>query len=110
MLIGSWREVQERERVIDLFGQDVLPTVVNQLLSQPIGQTPELREVCVMVLDVRNFTTFSEARPADEGVRYLNMLWSFMVRTVNEHDAIVNKFLASAFLATYAAPLTPPHH
>ena len=105
-LVETLREVQERERVVDLFGQHVSPRVVNQLLSQPTGQTPELREVCVMVLDIRNFTTFSEARPADEVVRYLNMLWSFMVRTVNEHDGIVNKFLGDGFLAIFGAPLT----
>ena len=105
-LIETLREVQERERVVDLFGQHVSPSVVNQLLSQPTRETPELREVCVMVLDVRNFTTFSEARPADEVVRYLNTLWSFMVRTVNEHHGIVNKFLGDGFLAIFGAPLT----
>jgi adenylate cyclase len=105
-IIETLREVQERERVIDLFGQHVSPTVVNELLSRPIVQTPELREVCVMVLDIRNFATFSEARPADEVVRYLNTLWSFMVRTVNEEDGIVNKFLGDGFLAVFGAPLT----
>jgi adenylate cyclase len=105
-VIETLREVQERERVVDLFGQHVSPSVVNQILSQPTGQTPELREVCVMVLDIRNFTTFSEERPADEVVRYLNTLWSFMVRTVNEHDGIVNKFLGDGFLAVFGAPLT----
>ncbi len=108
-LIETLREVQERERVVDLFGQHVSPSVVNQLLTQPTGHAPELREVCVMVLDVRNFTTFSEARPADEVVRYLNMLWSFMVRTVNEHNGIVNKFLGDGFLAIFGAPLTTGH-
>jgi adenylate cyclase len=105
-IVETLREVQERERVVDLFGQHVSPSVVNQILSQHTDQTPELREVCVMVLDVRNFTTFSEARPADEVVRYLNTLWSFMVRTVNEHDGIVNKFLGDGFLAIFGAPLT----
>ena len=105
-LIETLREAQERERVVDLFGQHVSPSVVNQLLSQPTGQTPQLREVCVMVLDIRNFTTYSEARPADEVVGYLNMLWSFMVRTVNEYDGIVNKFLGDGFLAIFGAPLT----
>jgi adenylate cyclase len=79
---------------------------VNQLLSQPTSQTPELREVCVMVLDIRNFTTFSEVRPADEVVRYLNTLWGFMVRSVNEYNGIVNKFLGDGFLAVFGAPLT----
>jgi adenylate cyclase len=45
-------------------------------------------------------------RPADEVVRYLNTLWGFMVRTVNEHNGIVNKFLGDGFLAVFGAPLT----
>jgi adenylate cyclase len=106
-LVETLRGVQEREQVLALFGQHVSPAVVNQLLSQPIGKQTELRDVCVLVLDIRNFTTFSEARPADEVVQYLNTLWGFMVCTVNEHHGIVNKFLGDGFLAFFGAPL--PH-
>jgi adenylate cyclase len=105
-LIETLGEARERERVVALFGQHVSPAVVNQLLSQPTGEHSELREVCVMVLDIRNFTTFSEVRPVDEVVRYLNTLWSFMVHTVNEHHGIVNKFLGDGFLAVFGAPLS----
>jgi adenylate cyclase len=105
-LVETLREVQKRERVVALFGQHVSPAVVNQLLSEPTREHSELRQVCVMVLDIRNFTTYSEARPADEVVGYLNTLWSFMVRTVNEHNGIVNKFLGDGFLAVFGAPLS----
>lgn len=104
-LIETLREVRERERVVALFGQHVSPAVVDQLLSQPTGEHSELRPVCVMVLDIRNFTTYSEARSADEVVRYLNTLWSFMVHTVNEHHGFVNKFLGDGFLAVFGAPI-----
>src|SRR6266478_5634534 len=69
-------------------------------------QNSELRNVCVMVLDIRDFTTFSETRAPDEVVRYLNTLWTFMVRTINEHNGIVNKFLGDGFLAVFGAPLS----
>lgn len=105
-LVETLHELRERERVVALFGQHVSPVVVNQLLTQPTGEHSEMRPVCVMVLDIRNFTTFSEARPADEVVRYLNTLWGFMVHTVNEHHGIVNKFLGDGFLALFGAPLT----
>ena len=105
-LLETLGEVQERERVVALFGQHVSPEVVDQLLAQPTREHPELRELCVMVVDIRNFTSFSEARPADEVVRYLNSLWSFMVRAVNEHHGIVNKFLGDGFLAVFGAPLS----
>jgi adenylate cyclase len=105
-LIETVRETQERARIVDLFGQHVSRAVVNQLLTQPIGETSEQRHVCILVLDIRNFTTFSEARGADEVVAYLNTLWSAMVEAVNEHNGIVNKFLGDGFLAVFGAPLS----
>jgi adenylate cyclase len=105
-LVETLRGVQERERVVGPFGQHVSPEVVSELLSQPTGRDSEQRNVCVMVLDIRNFTTFSETRAADEVVLYLNTLWGFMVRTINEHGGIVNKFLGDGFLAIFGAPLT----
>jgi len=105
-IVETFREVQERERVVALFGQHVSPSVVNRLLYQSPGEHSELRKVCVMVLDIRDFTGFSETRPPDEVVRYLNTLWTFMVRTINEHNGIVNKFLGDGFLAVFGAPLS----
>jgi adenylate cyclase len=99
-------EVHERERVVALFGQHVSPIVVNQLLYQSTGEHSELRNVCVMVLDIRDFTAFSETRARDEVVRYLNTLWTFMVRIINEHNGIVNKFLGDGFLAVFGAALS----
>src|SRR4030095_14435937 len=105
-VVETFGEVQERERVVALFGQHVSPVVVDQLLYQSAGERSELRTVCVMVLDIRNFTAFSETRAPDEVVRHLNTLWSFMVRTINEHHDIVNKFRGDGFLAVFGAPLS----
>ncbi len=105
-LIETMSALRERERIMSLFGEHVSPSVVNQLLSQPTGLASELRHVCVLVLDIRNFTTFSEGRVAEDVVACLNTLWSFMVRTVNEHHGIVNKFLGDGFLAVFGAPVS----
>jgi adenylate cyclase len=105
-LLETLRETQERARIVDLFGQHVSPAVVNQLLTQPVGETSEQRDVCILVLDIRNFTTFSEDGDADEVVAYLNCLWSSTVEAVNDHGGIVNKFLGDGFLAVFGAPLS----
>ena len=39
-LIETLREMQERERVVALFGQHVSPAVVDQLLSSPPASIP----------------------------------------------------------------------
>jgi len=105
-LLETLRETQERTRIVDLFGQHVSPAVVNQLLTQPVGETSAQRDVCILVLDIRNFTTFSEDGDADEVVAYLNCLWSSTVEAVNDHGGIVNKFLGDGFLAVFGAPLS----
>lgn len=97
--------LHERQRIINLFGQHVSPEVVNRLLNQPREPKSAQREVCVLVLDIRNFTTFSEDRPADEVVAYLNTLWGSLVRIVNANSGIVNKFLGDGFLAVFGAPI-----
>ena len=105
-IVDMIEEMKERERIVALFGEHVSPVVVRQLLYDSDGEASHVRDVCVMVLDIRNFTTFSEARPPDEVVRHLNTLWTFMVRIVNQHDGIVNKFLGDGFLAVFGAPLS----
>jgi adenylate cyclase len=77
---------------------------VNRLLTQSHGEASELRNVCVLVLDIRNFTGFAEKRSPAEVVSLLNTLWDFMIRAVNEHHGFINKFLGDGFLAVFGAP------
>jgi adenylate cyclase len=78
---------------------------VERLLAQKADVKSELREVCVMFLDVRNFTAFSERKSPEEVVGYLNALFDFMIESVNAHHGIVNKFLGDGFMAVFGAPL-----
>jgi len=105
-ILRSMRATEERRRVVQMFGEHVSPAVVNQLLTQPTGTQSELRHVCICVLDIRNFTTFSETAAPDDVVAYLNQLWSSSVAIVNRHHGIVNKFLGDGFLAIFGAPLS----
>ncbi|MDI3285872.1 adenylate/guanylate cyclase domain-containing protein [Polyangium sp. 15x6] len=97
--------LEDRSRILSVFGQHVSPAVVEQLLAQKADVRSELREVCVMFLDVRNFTAFSERKSPEEVVGYLNALFDFMIESVNAHHGIVNKFLGDGFMAVFGAPL-----
>lgn len=96
---------EERNRVMGVFGQHVSPEVVNKLLSQGIDQAGEMRNVCLLFLDIRNFTTFTERAHPTEVVDYLNSLFEFMVDCVNRNQGIVNKFLGDGFMAVFGAPI-----
>jgi len=94
-----------RDRVTNLFGQHVSPAVVDRLLATQTDPPSEMREVCVLFLDIRGFTAMSRKRPADQTVALLNDFFAEMVEIVDRHHGIVNKFLGDGFLALFGAPL-----
>lgn len=104
-IAASFRHVEERNRVAGVFGQHVSPAVVERLLAGGAAPISEVRRICVMFLDIRDFTSFAEHRGPAEVVDYLNRLFGFMVEVVSRHDGIVNKFLGDGFMAVFGAPL-----
>ena len=102
---GSFRALQERNRVMAVFGQHVSPAVAESLLTQHRELGGDVRRVTLMFLDIRGFTTYAEKRPPAEVVSYLNTLFGFMIESVNQHHGIVNKFLGDGFMAVFGAPL-----
>ena len=105
-MLDSYRLAEERNEVVNTFGQHVSPVVVDKLLERGGGLRSEKRNVCVMFLDIRNFTTFAEHRHPEEVVEYLESLFGFMVEIVSRHRGIINKFLGDGFMAVFGAPLS----
>ena len=103
---GSFRSAEERNQIREVFGKHVSPEVVDRLLDQRDEAESETRHVCVMFLDIRDFTSFSEKRSPEEVVAYLNELFDFMIDLINQHHGIVNKFLGDGFMAIFGAPLS----
>lgn len=102
---NALRSIAERNRVVQLFGQHVSPAVVDKLLAEQTEIASELRAVCLMFVDIRDFTTFAEAHSPAEVVEYLNTLFAVMIDRVNCHNGIINKFLGDGFMAMFGAPL-----
>jgi adenylate cyclase len=96
--------LEERSRILGVFGQHVSPEVVDQLV-QGDTQVAGEREVCVMFLDIRDFTAFAEKRSAADVVAYLNTIFGEAVDAVVQRRGIVNKFLGDGFMAVFGAPI-----
>ncbi|HEV3469674.1 MAG TPA: adenylate/guanylate cyclase domain-containing protein [Pyrinomonadaceae bacterium] len=105
-LLDSFRLAEERKEIVNTFGQHVSPAVVEKLLGRGAGFRSEHRDVCVMFLDIRDFTAFAESRRPEEVVEYLESLFDFMVEIVSRHRGIINKFLGDGFMAVFGAPLS----
>jgi adenylate cyclase len=102
----TFRAVQERERVVSAFGQQVSPQIVDELLKQGPEIASRRSFVCVMFMDIRNFTVLVEHRSPEEIVALQNEVFGAAVEVINRHHGIINQFLGDGFMATFGAPIS----
>jgi len=102
---NAYRTLQERQRVLSAFGQQVSPAIVEHLLKAG----PEIASirsfVCVMFMDIRNFTPLVEHKSPEQIVAFQNVVFSEAIDVVNRHHGIINQFLGDGFMASFGAPL-----
>lgn len=100
----SARIMEDRNEVLEIFGQYVSPEVMNKLLSQKFLDITEKKIVTVMFLDIRNFTKFSESKDPENVIKFLNLIFEYLIEIINKYDGIVNKFLGDGLMAIFGAP------
>lgn len=105
-MIISWENVKEKNEIIDLFGQQISPQIASSILEKRNELLGAKKMVCVMFLDIRNFTSFVESHTPEEVVTYLNKLFYFMIDIVQSHNGVINQFLGDGFMATFGAPVS----
>lgn len=104
-IVKAFHAAEERQRIVNAFGQQVSPEVVEALLAQG-GEIASRRSfVCVMFMDIRDFTRLVENKPPEEIVAIQNAVFGAAVDIVNRHRGIINQFLGDGFMATFGAPL-----
>lgn len=104
--LKSFEMIEERNGIRRTFGEYVSPVVMEKLMTLKPDLRSERRKVCVMFLDIRNFTGFAEKRTPEEVVAHLESLFEFMIEIVNRHHGVINKFLGDGFMAVFGAPLS----
>jgi adenylate cyclase len=103
---NAWRAQQERQRVLSAFGQQVSPAIVDALMRQG-GEIASRRAfVCILFMDIRNFTPMTEKMTPEEIVALQNSVFSVAIEVVNRHGGVINQFLGDGFMATFGAPVS----
>jgi adenylate cyclase len=70
----------------------------------------ELREVTVLFADIRDFTSFSESRPAQEVVALLNAYFAAVVPVIEGEGGVLDKYIGDGIMAIFGAPDDQPDH
>ncbi|MBU1105913.1 MAG: adenylate/guanylate cyclase domain-containing protein [Candidatus Riflebacteria bacterium] len=97
----------DRRRVRQIFSRYVSDSVLHEVLSSDDRDFMKgtRRHLCVMIADIRGFTTFSEKRDAHEVVKFLNAYFSVVTEIIMRHRGVVDKFLGDGLLAFFNAPV-----
>jgi class 3 adenylate cyclase len=88
----------------------VTTKVSEKILQGNLKLGGELRNLTVLISDVRNFTAMSEKMAAEEVVAFLNHYFSEMVEAVFEESGVLDKFIGDGLLAVYGSLDETPDH
>jgi|CXWL01.1.fsa_nt_gi adenylate cyclase len=103
---NAYRSLQERQRVLSAFGQQVSPSIADELLKSGPEIASRSNFVCVMFMDIRDFTPLVEHKAPAEIVAFQNLVFGEAIEVVNRNHGIINQFLGDGFMATFGAPIT----
>ena len=102
---NAFRAQEERQRIVSAFGQQVSPAIAEELLKHGPALESRRAFVCVMFMDVRNFTPMVERMAPEQIVAFQNAVFGEAIEVVNRYQGIINQFLGDGFMATFGAPL-----
>ncbi|QIB67742.1 adenylate/guanylate cyclase domain-containing response regulator [Kineobactrum salinum] len=104
----QYREQLERNEkfIRATFGRYLSDEIVTDILERPEGLElgGDLREVTIMMSDIRGFTTLSEHLAPAQVVTMLNRYLGAMTDIIMSFNGTIDEFIGDAILAVFGAP------
>ena len=101
-------EAQEKKMVQETFGRYVDSSVINELMkedSDSLGLGGKLRDIAVLFVDIRGFTSMSEVLTPAQVVEILNQYLTLTTDCVMRNNGTLDKFVGDCTMAIWNAPL-----
>jgi len=108
---GYFFEVRRGQALVSRFGEYVAPELVAEMAENPeqYNMDGESRELTVMFVDVRGFTTISEGLSPKQLREYINLYLTAMSEDIRDsHRGTLDKYIGDAVMAFWGAPV--PFH
>jgi len=108
-------EDREKRKVTNLFGVYLKPEIVAQLAKTRGGvddilRGGERRDISLLFVDVRGFTSMSERMEADEVVNVVQMYLDHLSGIIFTWDGTVDKYVGDEIVAFWNAPRHQENH
>lgn len=112
-LVSYLSEFLERKRVTDVFSKYMEPRLVDKLLKggeEALGLGGVKRELTVLFVDIRGFTTMSENLEPEQVVNILNEYLNLCAESIFRYEGTLDKYIGDAAMALFGAPLEMEDH
>ncbi|MGB3468019.1 MAG: adenylate/guanylate cyclase domain-containing protein [Cyclobacteriaceae bacterium] len=95
---------EAEQKMKKMLGQQVSEDIAEALISDEADQVTIQKFVCVMFLDIRDFTPFASSRTPEEVIAYQNDVFGFMIEIIAKNNGVINQFMGDGFMATFGVP------
>ena len=105
-------EAKQHRWIKKSFSQYLSPDVIEVLVKNPeqLSLGGEEKELTVMLIDIRSFTTLSEGLAPTELTQLLNLYLGEMTNVILDHGGTLDKYMGDAIMAFFGAPLHDEDH
>jgi adenylate cyclase len=108
-------EDRERRKVTSLFGQYLKPEIVTQLAKTRGGVADimrggERRDITLLFVDIRGFTSMSESMNAHDVAAVIQMYLDHLSGIIFTWDGTIDKYVGDEIVAFWGAPRTQENH
>ena len=103
-------ELEQRERLRQVFGRYVPESVAQSLIASDGALRPQTCDATIMFADLAGFTSISETMEPDAVVAMLNAYFSMLGAVVERHGGVITQFQGDAVLVTFNVPVEDSDH
>jgi class 3 adenylate cyclase len=102
--------LRQRDFVRNVFGRYLSNAVVEEILGSPHGldMGGEVRQITLLVSDLRGFTSLSARLSAREVIAILNGYFERMIAVIGHYRGTVDELMGDGMLVFFGAPLAAP--
>jgi class 3 adenylate cyclase/HAMP domain-containing protein len=104
--------IEKRDFIRDTFGRYVTQEVVTKLLESEgaLDMGGEIREVSLIMSDLRGFTAIIAEMDPEEVITFLNRYLSRMIAILLDYRAVIDEIVGDGILAFFGAPEPQEDH
>ncbi len=107
LALGYIRERRKRKKVLTAFKKYVAPEIVDEIAKKgdfKIRLGGENRDIAVLFVDIRGFTTMSEILEPEQVVEILNRYLNLTTNAIFKNKGTLDKFVGDATMAVFNSP------